>query len=224
MGDARTLWYPEVYQNYRSNVVDALDTDQELFLITSNGTTHHDEDLSSLTTPKSRYNEAISYLNFTAVIWMDEMKKVKLVDEQFCPQYNRWPLCVELVERREREISDGFQFTHILRSRPDLVMLKKLPPYDDLPDDEIGLPPYWECAGEVPVDRKDAGLRWQIQANCGGIHSAVSDLFAVIPRKYLRPYLEVNWEQNLPMVQSCGGQYVLCECRIKATLDKHNIP
>lgn len=138
MGDARTLWYPEVYQNYRSNVVDALDTDQELFLITSNGTTHHDEDLSSLTTPKSRYNEAISYLNFTAVIWMDEMKKVKLVDEQFCPQYNRWPLCVELVERREREISDGFQFTHILRSRPDLVMLKKLPPYDDLPDDEIG--------------------------------------------------------------------------------------
>ena len=106
--------------------------------------------------------------------------------------------------------------------------------------DVVGLPPYWECAGNLAEQLSSTAFHnvtdkaWTRGAWCEDAATArsnrsqygVNDLFAVLPRQYASAYLSTaahHWNDSTKLV-TCGQRYGHCECNIKVSLATQDVP
>ena len=239
MGHARTMWFPEIAEYYRRNVLSPMDdAEHDLFLIAGyEPSSSHGRELESWS--KDKYSRALAELAFKRVVWLNEAHNYSL-PEHDCP-YGYWSICDSLVREHERE--GGFSYRHVIRTRPDTLVLSRFPRASELPMDVVGLPPYWECAGNMGEKLSDSGSSsafhtvsdkgWARGAWCEDADTArsnrsqygLNDLFAVLPRPYASVYLNTaahRWNESMREA-SCGRRHNDCECNIKVSLSAYRV-
>jgi len=221
-GSARTMWMSEVYALYKANVIDKIfDADHDLFLVTDAFQSRsHGKSLEYW--PRSWYQEAVTQFNFTREIWLDEPHNYTHLTGASCG-YDNFRICQTLIEEQEKKFN--FRYHHVIRSRPDLLILTPLASLAELPPHEIGMPPYYEGVGNLPKSQVpwNQSKYWRDNAwgdpkrNAGG----ANDLFAVMPRDLAPAYLNTAniLAHNPDLSLYCGQWGGVCECKPKASME-----
>lgn len=215
-GAARTFWMPETHMLYKSNVIDRLAGEHHVFMALSLDINSHGATMETWNV--SKYQEAIDYLEPKQVWWRgddlnlvgtpDEIDNLLLPRNEKCG-YDLWGYCALMIDKYEKE--HNFTFDIVVKSRPDLVVLRPIPPISELLLDRITVNPYYEGAGNLPANTTDYSeeeRRTVFGAN--NKNYGRSDLFWIAPRKYGNEMLRVY---ERPLKSKCGTRRNDCECK-----------
>ena len=156
-GQSRTVGHPMIYQNYEAHVLSKIEVRSDTFFATD------------------KNNSGIDAFSPKAIHF----------EERVSNQYERWGHCMKLIE--EEEASSGTLYSHVIISRPDLVVLQNIPSVDDFPKKSIWLRySYPEKVAEYPSTMNVGDENAEKVTPGGGL----SDLFHVIPRSMAKPFID----------------------------------
>eukprot|EP01050_Picozoa_sp_SAG11_P008695 SAG11_NODE_778_length_7212_cov_4.265392_1_plen_282_part_00 len=148
VGEPRTLNFEEVYQNYQQHAISPLGGSSDVFLVLEDvgdaNSTMNIHGTEVKTTNREVYDKAIKFLNPKMVRWVDSTSfptPAGAPESPCASQYLKWHVCHGLISSVEKD--ENFTYTHVIKSRPDLVILRDLPAASELPQ-EVLIIPYYE--------------------------------------------------------------------------------
>jgi len=145
-GQLRTLYFPSVYLNYKSWVVDPLKVPSKLFFVVTNETTDkYKPAFDHLKPTEILYTPVDSFSNGT---FSSDAPDVKYKHRE---QFLKRAVCYELVLRFERRAAGLIRFSHIITTRPD-VLLKPFGPASTWPRDQVVIPRRIGSGGSGVID------------------------------------------------------------------------
>jgi hypothetical protein len=217
VGSARTLNYYEVHHLYKTNAIDSLRPHNvTLFIVTDLLATSHGIETEPLT--KQDYVGALKHLNPEYVEWGDGPYS-GLIAPDHCG-YSKYFTCAYLVEEYEKK--HRMTFDYVIKTRPDLLVLAPFPPIETWPTEDIWINPYYELSfgleSKVNLDISNLPQEWRdVVHPSDNENFGISDLFGLIPRKFMNVYFRDILRPDLP-VDVCGERRTECECKLKASL------
>lgn len=201
-GQVRTLAHPMIYQNYEAHILSKIGADSDIFFAIEKET------------------------NATDIFHPTNIK----IDSTTTWQYDRWGACLEMV--KQEEVKQNKEYSHIIITRPDLVILQDIPTVDDFPEETIWVRKYGEQYQEFvsTFSHGDEDAESVQTPHQGDYGSSRSDMFLVIPRKIAGPFMRTMSEKRNGLKEICGNGRTkedLCgnpsgnypECTVKCAFD-----
>ena len=228
-GHVRTMWFPEIYTLYKANVLDALGPNVEhtLYLVSDYSPPPDSHGSPYEHWPKDFFNDSIANFNFAKVVWLNEPHPYADLLGNQCG-YAQWRICHALIADTERQ--RGFVFDRIIRSRPDIAVVRALPTLDQLPVNVSLLPPYYEHAATLPGSYFNVSAHWKSHAwnDPTNDRMGVNDMFAILTRSAADVYFNtavISGDWTADQVRPyCWNAVDACECRPKVALTIHKVP
>mmetsp|Transcript_21912 Transcript_21912/g.61242 ORF Transcript_21912/g.61242 Transcript_21912/m.61242 type:complete len:368 (-) Transcript_21912:68-1171(-) len=203
-GEARLMNHPMAYQNYIKHAVEPLGVSSDIFLV-----------LDYESENKAVYKPAIDYLRPDAIAYVRG------------DQYAKWEACLWLIHVYENRSDNTYQ--HIIKGRPDMMVLLDLPPAATFPEKSVWVRPYFEYADEtMGTDFDDGTHTWYKSfLNDAAIQDhGLSDLILVMPRRAADAILRLNAfrKDTAKRKAICGAHGHLQECLVKVAFHESRWP
>ncbi|CAF0964755.1 unnamed protein product [Didymodactylos carnosus] len=143
-GRPRTLHYDEVFQIYKKVVLDNVPGD--LFAVLEIGQVDDFPGIP-LGTNDTVYKRALTTINPKLTKWLNVTDNATALNDP--GGYGKWKICMTMIEEEEKMRAMKYEF--IVRTRPDLMIIKELPPVEKWPTDRVLVNPYYECLKDLPA-------------------------------------------------------------------------
>jgi len=221
VGGARTLYLPETYQLYAKQVLHPIQAQHDIFMVMD-----LEQGLKGAKTiqmNRTHYDRALAYLKPIRVVWVEDAPPFS---GEFDPSdfYYKWSVCAKLFETVE--LLNGTRYDYVIKTRPDLIVLRELPPMNKWPQDKVWINPYYEYAGDIPEELELTTELFRTTSTNGYSdpnEMPISDIFGIVPRKYASIYFNVVRNDEHICRRFCGNREGMLECRLKTSLGLANV-
>ncbi|CAF1194846.1 unnamed protein product [Didymodactylos carnosus] len=170
-GEPRTLYYDEVFQTYKKVVLDNFPGD--VLAVLQMGGSDKLHGIEVLKPDETTYKRALATINpirirwLNPTSWLNPLKWTNNLNMRYDPGgYKKWKICMTMIEEEEKR--RGMKYEFVVRTRPDLMIVKELPPLERWPTDRVLVSPYYECLQDLPPSYGEADEKFRkIDAFCG---------------------------------------------------------